>query len=209
MIPHPSLDISGSLGSELAGKKIVLALSGSVAVVQSVELARLLIRHGAEVFPVMSQQATRLIGPELLEWATGQRPIVELTGKIEHVALVGNVPRPADLLLIAPATANTIGKMAAGIDDTPVTTFFTTAFGEGIPVLVVPAMHLSMYRHPFVKENISKLEKWGVSVVMPRFSEGKAKIDDSETILASVISRLSKRKDFEGKTVLVTAGRTV
>jgi len=208
---HPSADIVGSLGSSLAGKTIVLAVSGSVAAVRSSDLARLLMRHGADVRPVMSRAATELIHPNLLEWATGHKPIVELTGAIEHVDLVGNVPVHADLLLVAPATANTIGKMAHGIDDGPVTTFFTTAFGEGIPVVLVPAMHQSMYRHPFVVENLAKLEAAGVRVLMPRIEEGKAKIAADQAVLDAVVELLcpSDLAALRGKHVVITAGRTV
>ena len=211
MKEHPSADIVGSLGTELSGKTVVLAITGSVAAVRASDLARLLMRHGADVRPVMTKAATELIHPNLMEWATGHKPILELTGAIEHVDLVGNVPVHADLLLIAPATANTIGKMANGIDDSPVTTFFTTAFGEGIPVVLVPAMHQSMYHHPFVVENLSKLEKAGVRVLMPRVEEGKAKIASEAQIYAAVREALSPGAlaALKGKHVVVTAGRTV
>lgn len=211
MNEHPSADIGSTLGTELAGKTIVLGITGSVAAVRASELARLLMRHGADVRPVMTKAACELVHPNLLEWATGHRPITELTGAIEHVDLVGNVPVRADLLLIAPATANTIGKMACGIDDSPVTTFFTTAFGEGVPVVVVPAMHQSMYHHPFVVENLAKLEKAGVSVLLPRVEEGKAKIA-SEFQVFEVVRDLLSPGDLaalKGKHVVITAGRTV
>lgn len=211
MNEHPSEDIRESKGRALTGKTIVLGITGSVAAVRSSDLARLLMRHGATVIPVMTKAACDLIHPNLLEWATGHRPIVELTGQIEHVNFVGNVPVRADLLLVAPATANTIGKMACGIDDSPVTTFFTTAFGEGVPVIVVPAMHQSMYSHPFVIENLAKLERAGVSVLAPRVEEGKAKIPSEEAILESVLGRLvaGELSSLAGKHVVVTAGRTV
>jgi phosphopantothenoylcysteine decarboxylase/phosphopantothenate--cysteine ligase len=83
---HPSLDIVSTLGTELAGKRIVLCISGSVAAVKSPEIARLLMRHGAEVFPVMSEAAAHIIHPDLMEWATGHLPVTHLSGKIEHVA---------------------------------------------------------------------------------------------------------------------------
>ena len=204
---HPSLDIQGTQGTELAGKKIVLCVTGSVAAVRSPEIARLLIRHGSEVFPVMSRAARRLIHPNLLTWACGHKTVVRLTGAIEHVALAGNVPDKADLILVAPATANTIGKMATGIDDTPVTTLITTAIGEGIPILAVPAMHEPMYRHPIVEENIDKLNGIGVRFLLPRIDEGKAKIGDSQQILQEVIATF--RRPLLGRKVLITAGRTV
>jgi phosphopantothenoylcysteine decarboxylase/phosphopantothenate--cysteine ligase len=206
---HPSVDILGSLGNSLEGKTIVLGISGSVGAAKSVELSRLLMRHGAEVHCVMTREAERLVGRDLLHWATGNRVITEITGSIEHVALVGNVPNPADLMIIAPATANTIGKMAGGIDDTPLTTFFTTAFGEGIPVILVPAMHQSMYNHPFVVENLNKLENHGVRVMNPRTEEGKAKIASPEDILEEVKEVLVPNGFWKDKHVVITAGRTV
>lgn len=213
--PHPSLDIVGTLGSELAGRRIVHAVCGSVAAARAPEIARLLMRHGAHVFPVMSAEAQRLLHPNLLHWATGYEPITELTGDTEHVALAGNTSTKADLLLIAPATANTVGKIAAGIDDGPVTTFATTAIGERIPVIVVPAMHEPMYRHPLVGRNLETLREIGLEVMMPRVEEGKAKIASSEEIVAAVTARLRATGDADaggglsGRRVLVTVGRTV
>lgn len=209
MKKHPSLDIVSTLGTELAGKRIVLCISGSVAAVKSPEIARLLMRHGAEVFPVMSEAAMRIIHPDLMEWATGHLPVTHLTGTIEHVALAGNVEGRADLVLVAPATANTIGKIACGIDDTPVTTLATTALGEGIPMIVVPAMHEPMYRHPFVRENIEKLTKHSIRVIEPRIEEGKAKIAEVSDIFEEVMRLIGPERVLEGKRVLITAGRTV
>ena len=119
---HPSRDIIESLGVELRGKFIVHCITGSVAAVQSPEIARLLMRHGAEVVAVFSEAAHIIIHPYLMEWATGNPVVVELTGQIEHVDLAGKHDEHVDLYLIAPATANTIGKIANGIDDTPVYT---------------------------------------------------------------------------------------
>lgn len=211
MNEHPSADIVGTLGGELTGKTIVLGVTGSVAALRAADLARLLMRHGASVRSVMSRAATELVHPNLLEWATGHKPVTDLTGQIEHVALVGNVSPRADLLVIAPATANTIGKMACGIDDGPVTTFFTTAFGEGVPVVLVPAMHRSMYDHPFVIENLAKLEKAGVRVLLPRLEEGKAKIASEQEIFEAVRDALAPGDlaALRGRHVVVTAGRTV
>ncbi len=209
---HPSFDIRSSIGNELTGRRIALCLTGSVAVIRSIDLARLLIRHGAEVYPVMSEAATRLIGPDLLEWATGIRPVTEITGAIEHVALAGNVDRPVDLVVVAPATANTIGKIAVGIDDTPVTTVVTTAIGQRIPVLIVPAMHEPMYRHPIVLENLERLRRYDIDVLSPLISEGKAKIADPEAIYARIVTLLHRTDTggvLRGKQILITAGRTV
>ncbi|MHA2042867.1 MAG: flavoprotein, partial [Candidatus Thorarchaeota archaeon] len=154
---HTSKLIIGSLSQTLKGRRIALGITGSVAAVECVAISRLLMRHGAEVYAVMSPMAHKIIHPYLLEWATGNPVVVELTGRIEHVDLAGKHDEHVDLYLIAPATANTIGKIAQGIDDTPVTTTATSAIGAGIPVLVVPAMHRSMYDHPVVIENVEKL----------------------------------------------------
>ncbi len=205
---HPSKSIVGAKGNELKGKNIILGISGSVAAVQCSEIARELMRHGAEVFVVMSPMAQKIIHPYLMEWATGNPVVTELTGKIEHVALVGGDDYKADALLVAPATANTIGKIACGIDDTPPTSVASVAFGLNVPILVVPAMHESMYRHPVVTENIRKLEALGVKFIGPRIEEGKAKIALTRQIVDAVIQRL-KPEDMAGMHVLVTAGPTL
>jgi len=206
---HPSKDILQTRGSDLKEKRIVLCISGSVAAVQCPEIARQLMRHGAEVFAVMSPMAQKIIHPYLMEWATGNSVVIELTGKIEHVALAGEHDNKADLILVAPATANTISKIAAGIDDTTVTSVASTAFGSKIPIVIVPAMHESMYRHPILDENIKKLKVLGVVFVGPRIEEGKAKIAETEEILEAVIRQLSASKDFAGMKILVTAGPTL
>ncbi|MHA1556958.1 MAG: bifunctional phosphopantothenoylcysteine decarboxylase/phosphopantothenate--cysteine ligase CoaBC [Candidatus Heimdallarchaeota archaeon] len=207
-IHSSKLEITGSKSNLLEGKRIVIGLTGSVAVVETVQLARLLMRNGAEVFTAMTKAAIELIHPNLIEWATGNPVITELTGQIEHVHLCGEHPDKADLLLIAPSTANTIGKIAGGIDDTVVTTFATTAFGTGIPLAIVPAMHSTMYDNPIVIDNIKKLKKIGVTFIGPRIEEGKAKIATNDEILQNVISILTKKKDYKGKRIVVTAGPT-
>ncbi len=209
MAEHPSMDITAALGSDLLGKKIILGITGSVAAVKAPELARLLMRHGARVYPVMSRAATEIIHPHLMHWATGNEPVCKLTGAIEHIALAGDVEEMADLLLIAPATANTIGKIACGIDDTPVTTVATTALGVGIPVVIVPAMHECMYKHPLLKLNIEKLKEIGVILFEPTMIEGKAKIAPNEEILRCVRDILARKGALKGKRILITAGRTV
>jgi phosphopantothenoylcysteine decarboxylase/phosphopantothenate--cysteine ligase len=208
-LEHPSKDIIGIKGKELRGKRIVLCITGSVAAVQSPEIARELMRRGAEVYAVMSSNAQKIIHPNLMEWATGNSVVTELTGKIEHVALVGEHPEKADLMLIAPATANTISKIAAGIDDTTVTTVASTAIGSKTPIIIVPAMHQSMYNHPTLKENSQKLEALGIEFIHPRIEEGKAKIADTEEIVEAVVRKLTAKRDFDGKRLLITAGPTI
>ena len=201
------LEITGSKSDQLAGKRIVIGMTGSVAVLEIVNLARLLMRNGAEIFVVMSSAAKELIQPDLVEWAVGNPVITKLTGQIEHVHLCGQHPDKADLLLIAPSTANTIGKIAQGIDDTPVTTFATTAFGTGIPIAIVPAMHGTMYDNPMVVKNIRQLKEAGVTFIGPRLEEGKAKIAKNEEILETIIGILTVN-DLAKKKVVVTAGPT-
>jgi phosphopantothenoylcysteine decarboxylase/phosphopantothenate--cysteine ligase len=204
----PSKDIVGSKSNILKDLKIALCITGSVAAVKCSEIARELMRQGAEVYSVMSTMAQKIIHPYLMEWATGNHVITELTGKIEHVMLAGEGVGRADLVLVAPATANTISKIACGIDDTPVTTVVSTAFGSGIPIMVVPAMHESIYRHTVLTENIRKLQSLGVEFVGPRVEEGKAKIAEVKEIVDAVIRRLTVKRDLARRKVLVTAGPT-
>ncbi|WP_297515464.1 bifunctional phosphopantothenoylcysteine decarboxylase/phosphopantothenate--cysteine ligase CoaBC [Thermococcus sp.] len=205
MLHHVKL-IYATKSRKLVGKKIVLAIPGSIAAVECVKLARELIRHGAEVYAVMSENAQKIIHPYAMEFATGNPVVTEITGFIEHVELAGDHENKADLILVCPATANTIGKIACGIDDTPVTTVVTTAFAH-TPIMIAPAMHSTMYEHPIVVENIEKLKKLGVEFIGPRFEEGKAKVASIDEIVYRVIRKLHP-KSLEGKRVLVTAGAT-
>ncbi len=193
--------------SSLEGKTIVLGITGSIAAVRCVELARELLRHGATVHVVMTKEAQKIIHPEAMRYATGNQAIIEITGAVEHVEFCGIGGR-ASLLLIAPCTANTIGKLAHGIDDTTVTTFATTAFGSGIPIMIVPAMHESMYNHPIVIENIGKLTELGVEFINPVIEEGAAKIAGKEEIVLRV-ERALGGKTLAGKHILITGGATV
>ncbi len=204
---HTSKLLKGSLSNLLDGKTIALGITGSVGAVECVALARKLMRHGAEIQTVMSRMSQTIIHPYLMEWATGNPVITELTGQIEHVTLAGKHDDHVDLLLIAPSTANTIGKIANGIDDTPVTTTASSAIGAGIPVIIVPAMHESMYDHPAVIENIEKLKGMGITIVSPRMEEAKAKIPNVSTIVDHVLAVLGP-KDLDGMHFVVTAGPT-
>jgi phosphopantothenoylcysteine decarboxylase/phosphopantothenate--cysteine ligase len=188
----------------LAGKQIVIAVTGSIAAVEVVKLIHSLRRCGAVVQPVMSHAASGIIQPDALTYASGRETITRVSGWVEHITYCGE-GGSADLLLIAPCTANTISKIACGIDDTPVTTFATTALGSQIPIIVVPAMHYSMYSHPAVIENVSKLKTWGVEIVNPRIEEGKAKIADSEEIVLRC-ERAVLGTALSGKKVLITSG---
>lgn len=204
---HPSDRIRGESGEGLKGRTVVLAVCGSISAVEAVQLARELIRHGARVVPVMTPAATRILHPDALEFATGTKPITELSGQVEHVRYCGAPPREADALLIAPATANTLAKVALGIDDTAVTTFATTALGSKMPVIVAPAMHEAMLVNPQVAARVADLRALGVVWVEPRVEEGKAKLADAADILAALRRALGPR-DLAGRRVLVIAGST-
>lgn len=210
---HPVRNIRGTLSAHLAGRKIVLGVCGSIAAVKTVELARELCRHGADVHAVMTEAATRIVHPDAVRFATGNPVVTRLTGNVEHVALLGDVPGKADLLLVAPATANTVSKMALGIDDSPVTTCATVAFGTRTPVVVAPAMHEAMLQHPIVTEHAETLrKKLGVTWVEPLREEKKAKLADVEAIVEAVIHRLAndprRPGPLAGKACLIIGGAT-
>jgi len=201
---HPSHDIRGTRGVELAERRIALCITGSVAAAKCPELARELMRRGANVKVVMTPHATKLITPQLMHWATGNEVIAELTGKLEHV----EIAQWADLILTAPATANTLSKVACAIDDTPVTSVISVALGLGKPVAMVPAMHATMYKHKLLQENLARLRLAGIHVLEPRLEEGKAKLPEVQEIVSFVIGLLGPR-DMQGMRVLVTAGPTI
>jgi len=201
---HPTLLLTGTLSATLKDRTIVLAVTGSIAAVRTIELARELVRHGATIRAVMSQAAQGIIHPDTLHYATGYPVITRITGAVEHVEYCGE-KGTADLLLVVPCTANTISKMALGIDDTPPTTFATTAMGSGIPVLIVPAMHGSMYNHLAVKDNIKRLKGMGVLLLDPVIDEKTAKIAANEDIVLEV-QRILGDGSLGGKKVVITGG---
>ena len=190
----------------LNGVNVALGVSGSIAAVKVVELAHELRRHGASVRAVLSPAATSIVHPWAVDFATDEPVITEITGAVEHVELCGR-DGWADVLLLAPATANTVGKIAAAVDDTPVTTCATTALGAGVPVVVAPAMHEPMYDHPGVLDALSRIESWGVSLVDPRIDEGKAKIA-TESAIVTEVARATTPDPLAGAHVVVTAGAT-
>ena len=206
MTRHPSLDIVESYGTELTGKKIVLCVAGSVAAYKSIELARLLMRHGANVKCVMSNASTKLIKPDYMKWATGNNVITKLTGDMEHIDLADY--KRSDLLIVYPSTANTLGKLATGIDDTPISTVLTVAFGSKIPIVMGLAMHRSMYENAAVRKNIAFLEK-KIDFVSPNIIEGKAKAPEPEDVLHFILTKFGQSKILKGKKVLITAGPTI
>jgi phosphopantothenoylcysteine decarboxylase/phosphopantothenate--cysteine ligase len=190
----------------LDGVNVALGVTGSIAAVKTVEIAHELRRQGASVRAVMTPAATDIIHPWSLEYATENPVVTEITGAVEHVELCGRAGW-ADVFVVAPATANTTGKMAAAIDDSPVTTCATTAFGADVPIVVVPAMHEPMYDHPGVLEALETLEAWGVDFVDPRIEEGKAKIAEEDAIVTAT-ARAAGDCPLDDETVVVTSGAT-
>ncbi len=202
---HPSKDIISSYGDHLKGKRIVLCITASVSAYKAVDLARLLMRYGAEVYPVMSKRAELLIRSELLHWATGNDVITKISSNLEHIQLADY--RKSDMIIIYPCTASTLNKIANGIDDTAVTAVASVALGSKIPIIIALSMHESMYNNPILISNINRLRDY-VTFVEPDIVEGKAKLAEQERVVEVVIRMLSEHR-LKGKKILVTAGSTV
>ncbi len=201
---HPAEEIYCESSSKLKGRTIVMGITGSVAAVECFGAIRELIRHGAKVIPVLTESACDFVTPLSMEYASGNIPVTELTGATEHVSIIGS---DADVLLIYPATANTISKIANGIDDTSVTSMATVALGSGLPIAIAPAMHDAMFKNPAVQKNIELLRSWGVTFIGPKKVGPRAKVASKEEVIASVFRLLSK-DDLAGKRILVIGGRS-
>ncbi len=196
----------------LKGKHIIVGITGSIAAYKAASLVRLLVKEGAEVKVVMTELAKQFITP--LTMATlSKHPVMVEFYNPENGDWHSHVDMGmwADLYLIAPATANTIGKMAHGIADN---LLLTTYLSAKCPVAVAPAMDLDMYRHPATRRNLDILRGYGNLVVEPAEGElasglvGKGRMAEPEEIVAFVRDFFSKRQDFAGKRVLLTAGPT-
>ncbi len=198
--------------SMLKGKKIVLGVTGSIAAYKSAHLVRLLVRKGAEVQVVMTPAAKEFITPVTLSPLSGKAVISEFFTANDglwhsHVDL----GLWADLMLIAPATASTIGKMANGIADNMLV---TTYLSMKAPVFVAPAMDLDMYRHPSTTRNLELLKSFGNHIIEPAVGElasgleGKGRMEEPEQIVAKLESFFSAQLDLKDKKVLITAGPT-
>jgi phosphopantothenoylcysteine decarboxylase / phosphopantothenate---cysteine ligase len=180
--------------------EIVLCVTGSIAAIESIKLARELRRQGANVKCFMSEDACNIIHPNSMEFATGQKVILELTGDIEHVKYA-----QADLILVAPATANLISKFAYKIADNPISTLLITAYGHSTPIIFVPSMHDSMYKA--ISENIQRVKDDGIIFLNPKMEEGKAKFPSIHDITLQALRETSTGQ-LKGKKILVSAGGT-
>ena len=177
---HPSKDIKCTLGNELVGKRVVICVTASVACYKAIDLIRIMMRHGAEVFVVISKAVEKFINREYFLWASGNPVISELSGDLEHVRIANY--QTSDLIIVYPCTANTIGKFANGIDDTPVTSVLSIALGAGVPIIIAPAMHDAMYQNMIIKQNIQYLENIGIVFMNPILEEDKAKVATVESV---------------------------
>lgn len=202
IVYHPS--------SFFQGKRILLGVTGGIAAVKVVSLARYLTERGARVTTCMTRHALRLVGRSSFEAVTGERVYVDSFAEgasLAHITLARN----HDLILIAPATANIIGKMAHGIADDLLSTLLLVEPGK---VLLAPAMNVSMWRNPVVQENVRVLVERGVRVIPPSSGklacgeEGEGRLPEVEEIVEAVFQALHTPRSLSGKRVLVTAGAT-
>lgn len=193
-------------------RTIVLGVTGSIAAYKIASLASMLVKQHASVHVIMTQNATNFINPITFETLTGHKCLVDTFDRnfefqVEHVSLA----KQADLILVAPASANVIGKMAHGIADDMLT---TTLLACKAPILVSPAMNTNMYENPIVQDNLRILEKYGMKVIDPASGylacgdTGAGKMPEPETLFAHIEAELANEKDLTGKRVLVTAGAT-
>lgn len=196
--------------SEMKKPCVVLGVTGGIAVYKACELLRLLQKRGIDVFVVMTQNACRFVAPLTFETLSGHPVAVDTfdrpqTWEVEHIALA----KRADLFLIAPATANIMGKMACGIADDMLS---TTVMATRAPVLVAPAMNTGMWENAAVQQNVKTLRARGVEIVAPVSGHlacgdsGAGKLEDVEVIAERACELLFAKKDMEGLRVMVTAG---
>ncbi|MCI8893152.1 MAG: bifunctional phosphopantothenoylcysteine decarboxylase/phosphopantothenate--cysteine ligase CoaBC [Lachnospiraceae bacterium] len=196
----------------LQGKTVLLGVTGGIAAYKMPNVARSLKKLHCNVHVLMTQNATNFITATTFETLTGNKCLIDTFDRnfefsVEHVALA----KQADLVLIAPATANVIGKLAAGIADDMLT---TTVMACPCPVQIAPAMNHNMYKNPIVQDNLDKLTRFGYEIIQPvvgmlaNGDTGIGKLPDEETLVEYVKKELAHEKDLAGKRVLVTAGPT-
>lgn len=196
----------------MKGRKIILGVTGSIAAYKSAELARLLVKTGAEVKVVMTESATGFITPLTLSTVSRNPVYIQFSNPVSgewtnHVefGLWG------ELFVVAPASANTIGKFANGLCDNLLTAVYLSC---RCPVMVAPAMDVDMFNHKSVKKNIAALESFGHTIVGPAKGElasgltGEGRMEEPEIIFQKISDFFSKKKDLTGKKVLVSAGPT-
>lgn len=198
----------------LKGKNILLAVTGGIAAYKMADVASMLVKQGADVHVVMTKNATNFIPAETFQVLTKNKVYTDCFDEdpddyvnVPHISLGTS----ADCILVAPATADVIGKIANGIADDMVTTTILPAL---CPVLIAPSMNGYMFDNPIVQDNISKLKKFGYKIIEPSFGhlacgyDGKGKLPSPEDLVENVLLAVARDKDLKGKKVLVNAGPT-
>ena len=196
----------------LKDKTVLLGVTGSIAAYKIATLATMLVKQHADVHVIMTKNATNFINPITFETLTGNKCLVDTFDRnfefqVEHVSLA----KQADLALVAPASANVIGKMAHGIADDMLT---TTLLACKAPILVSPAMNTNMYENPIVQDNLCTLQRYGMKVIAPASGylacgdTGAGKMPEPEILFEHIGAEIACEKDLAGKRVLVTAGAT-
>ena len=196
----------------LKGKTVILGVTGSIAAYKAASLASMLVKQGAEVNVIMTANAVNFINPITFETLTGRKCLVDTFDRnfefqVEHVSLA----KKADLVMIAPASANVIGKMAGGIADDMLT---TTVLACTCPKLVAPAMNTRMFENSIVQENMRKLESHGFQIISPAVGHlacgdtGAGKMPEPSVLLEYILQEIGMEKDLAGKKILITAGPT-
>lgn len=196
----------------LKGKTILLGVTGGIAAYKSASLASRLVKAGAEVRVIMTEHATNFINPITFETLTGHKCITDTFDRnfefqVEHVSLA----KKADAIMIAPATANVIAKLAHGLADDMLT---TTVLASHAPKLIVPAMNTGMYENPVTQDNLALCRKYGMEIIEPATGhlacgdDGKGKMPEPEILFEHILRCCACEKDMKGLKVLVTAGPT-
>ncbi len=196
----------------LKGKTVILGVTGSIAAYKMANVASMLVKLGCDVHVIMTQNATHFITPITFETLTANKCLVETFDRnfqfhVAHVSLA----KKADLLLIAPASADVIGKLANGIADDMLT---TTALACTCAKLIAPAMNTNMYHNPVVQDNLKKLEGYDYTIIQPESGmlacrdQGDGKMPKEEVLVSYILREIAFEKDLSGKKVLVTAGPT-
>lgn len=196
----------------LKGKTVLLAVSGSIAVYKICNLARMLTKLGCEVHVAMTPNSTNFVHPLTFETLTQNKCLIDTFDRnfqysVEHVAIA----KKADVVMVAPASANVIGKIANGLADDMLT---TTVMACTCKKIIAPAMNHNMFHNPIVQDNIEKLKKFGYEIVEPvkgmlaNRDIGDGKLPDEETLLEYIVREIAFEKDLEGRKILITAGAT-
>jgi phosphopantothenoylcysteine decarboxylase/phosphopantothenate--cysteine ligase len=196
----------------LANKTVVLGITGGIAAYKAADLASKLTQAGVKVEVIMTEAATKLIAPLTLHTLTRTKVVIDMfTAPLEHEVTHVSIAEAADVVAIAPATANTIAKIAAGIADNMLT---SVVLATKAPVVIAPAMNVNMWQNSVTQENIAKLKARGFIIVDPTYGRlasgkmGQGRLAEVETIIGTIKQVLGRKGDLAGKRIVVTAGGT-